>query len=225
MTNKKLGRILIAVGALLLAAAVSLVIYNKYRSSEAKKNAEETVIKLRAYAEKAAESSSLPDKDTESRPDPLPGSSTDTPPAPEEEEELTPLDIDGTRYIGIITVPKLGIELPVTEGWDYVKMQNAACVYSGSIKDRDIIICAHNYSSFFLDLEDLEEGDEVRFTGLDGREYIYRVDWEELISGLDAGTLRSGSDRWDLTLFTCTWSGYSRVTVRCTEVRGQQAAE
>ena len=108
MTNKKLGRILIAVGALLLAAAVSLVIYNKYRSSEAKKNAEETVIKLRAYAEKAAESSSLPDKDTESRPDPLPGSSTDTPPAPEEEEELTPLDIDGTRWASSSPLPRAG---------------------------------------------------------------------------------------------------------------------
>ena len=36
-----------------------------------------------------------------------------------------------------------------------------------------------------------------------------------LLSGWDSPSLiKGGGSDWDLTLFTCTWSGYSRVTVR-----------
>ena len=51
MTNKKRGIILIALGALLLTAAVSLVIYNRCRDSEAGKEAEKTVSVIKAYIE------------------------------------------------------------------------------------------------------------------------------------------------------------------------------
>ena len=63
--------------------------------------------------------------------------------------------------------------------------------------------------------EKLGVGDEVIFTSLNGRQHRYKVAWQELIGGYDTNTMLSCSEDWDLTLFTCTWSGYSRVTLRC----------
>lgn len=53
------------------------------------------------------------------------------------------------------------------------------------------------------------------FTDVYGREFNYTVTNSELLSGWDSPSLiKGGGSDWDLTLFTCTWSGYSRVTVR-----------
>ena len=213
MTNKKRGIILIALGALLLTAAVSLVIYNRCRDSEAGKEAEKTVSVIKAYIEtESARNSSdtAPDMPTEDS-----QSQKNDEEVIAEEQEPEPLEIDGVYYIGLIYLPKLDIELPVTRDWSYNGMANAACRYSGALFTHDLIICAHNYTSFFLNLEKLGVGDEVIFTSLRGKQYHYSVAWQELIGGYDTNTMLSGSDDWDLTLFTCTWSGYSRVTLRC----------
>ena len=209
MTNKKRGIILIAIGALLLSAAMSLVFYNRHRDHEAGELAGKTVTAIKEHIkakEKTSEpsSSAVPDNDEQ----------TDTE-FDEEERSIQPLEIDGVYYIGLIYLPKLDIELPVTRDWSYNGMANAACRYTGSLYTRDLIICAHNYTSFFLNLEKLGVGDEVIFTSLNGRQHRYKVAWQELIGGYDTNTMLSGSEDWDLTLFTCTWSGYSRVTLRC----------
>ena len=88
-------------------------------------------------------------------------------------------------------------------------------MYTGSLYTLDLIICAHNYTSFYLNLEKLGVGDEVIFTSLNGRQHHYVVGWQELIGGYDTNTMLSGCEDWDLTLYTCTWSVYSRVTLRC----------
>ncbi len=213
MTNKKRGVILIALGTLLLSAAVSLVLYNRHRDRKAGDNAQNTTALIREHIAERIENG-----------DPVSGNdafgSAEMPQASDEDEPddsngPEPLEIDGVYYIGLISLPKLGIELPVTKDWSYNGMADAACRYTGSLYRRNLIICAHNYSSFFLDLEKLGEGDEVIFTSLDGREHHYVVGWQELIGGYDTNTMLSGSEDWDLTLFTCTWSGYSRVTLRC----------
>jgi sortase A len=46
-------------------------------------------------------------------------------------------------------------------------------------------------------------------------QYFYRVDYTENVDGYDVDHMLSGgSSDWDMTLFTCTLSGQSRVTVR-----------
>lgn len=123
--------------------------------------------------------------------------------------------LDGNSYIGLISFPTLGQEFPVTRGWSYAAMNTAACQYSGRRVDNDLIICAHNYTGFFDKLDKLSSGDQVIFTDVYGREFNYTVTNSELLSGWDSPSLiKGGGSDWDLTLFTCTWSGYSRVTVR-----------
>ena len=135
--------------------------------------------------------------------------------APAEEEAPT-VDIDGRIYMGLLTMPTLGQEFPVIKGWSYDDMNIAPCQYSGTRAGRDLIICSHNYAGFFDSLEELRSGDEVIFTDLNGRKFTYEISYTELISGWDGNKMFAGAKNdWDMTLFTCTWSGYSRVTCRC----------
>ncbi|MGN0972066.1 MAG: sortase, partial [Aristaeellaceae bacterium] len=51
--------------------------------------------------------------------------------------------IDGQAYIGMMSIPKLGLELPVISEWSYPKLKLAPCRYTGSVYRDDMIICGH----------------------------------------------------------------------------------
>ena len=89
----------------------------------------------------------------------------------------------------------------------------APCRYAGNLYD-GLIIAGHNYVSHFKKLSQLAPGDAVRFTDVDGNVWEYTVTTTEIISGYDVEGMEEGD--WDLTLFTCTYGGQDRVTVRCT---------
>lgn len=125
------------------------------------------------------------------------------------------VELDGNAYIGIISVPSLEIELPVLSRWSYPDLKISPCRYKGTAAEGDMIIAAHNYRSHFGRLNELSGGEEIIFTDANGKIYRYEVTLVEEIRGTDAESMESGSaENWDLTLFTCTLSGRSRVTVR-----------
>ena len=213
MTRKSIiGRILIVLGAMLITAALLLVAYNFYHEAQSRRSMEQVLGKL------TAEIPDEPQEDTdESSPfdvfdkDEIKNDSNE-----KNDEEDPFIEIDGRKYIGLITMPTLGQEFPVIRGWSYDDMNVAPCQYSGTRAERDLIICSHNYAGFFDSLEELRSGDEVIFTDLNGRRYTYEISYTELISGWDGSRMLEGAKTdWDMTLFTCTWSGYSRVTCRC----------
>lgn len=78
------------------------------------------------------------------------------------------------------------------------------------------MIAAHNYAQHFGRLSRLTEGDEVRFTDMDGNSFAYTVAGLEQLDPRQVKDMLSGG--WDLSLFTCTLSGQSRLTVRCVRV-------
>ncbi|MBQ8181961.1 MAG: sortase [Ruminococcus sp.] len=124
-------------------------------------------------------------------------------------------EIDGDSYVGIISIPRLGVRLPVMSEWSYANLKISPCRYSGRADTDDIIIAAHNYSSHFGNIADLLIGDEMIFIAADGIEYRYTVTQTDTLDGTDVeGLVANDSSSWDLTLFTCTLSGQSRVCVR-----------
>ncbi len=123
--------------------------------------------------------------------------------------------IDGHRYIGTVDLPVLDIKLPVMEEWSYPNMRTAPCRYKGSAYLNNMIICGHNYASHLGRLQNLRQGDSVIFTDVDGNEFKYTVKNIELLSKTAVEEMESGI--WDLTLFTCTVDGQTRVTVRCSK--------
>lgn len=121
--------------------------------------------------------------------------------------------INGNAYIGVLELPTLGLELPVMSEWSYSKLNVAPCRYKGSAYSHDLIILAHNYSTHFGTLKNLGIGDPVIFTDVDGNVFRYEVLELEILMPSAMEEMVRGD--WDLTLFTCTVGGQSRVTVRC----------
>ena len=131
----------------------------------------------------------------------------------EEDKKMTEVEIDGYLYIGYISIPALNLELPVMSDWTYDQLQIAPCRYSGSIRGEDLVLMAHNYESHFGLISQLEIGDEVRFTDMDGKTTGYAVVGTDVLDPTAVEVITSGE--YDLTLFTCTYGGSSRVTIYC----------
>lgn len=127
--------------------------------------------------------------------------------------EMPVKSVDGIGYIGLLSVPSQQLELPVIGEWNYPNLKKSPCRYVGSAYTNDLVIAAHNFSSHFGEIKNLNIGDRVRFTDVDGNVFDYRVVETETLQPTAVEEMKSGD--WDLTLFTCTLGGSYRVTVRC----------
>lgn len=132
---------------------------------------------------------------------------------------MAEVEIDGSNYIGYLSIPSLGLELPVMSEWDYARLKIAPCRYVGSAKTDDLVIAAHNYARHFGTLTQLTAGDTVFFTDVEGTVYCYEVAETEVLAPTAIEEM-TGSG-YALTLFTCTYGGKSRVTVRCDRVENE----
>lgn len=132
-------------------------------------------------------------------------------------EEKSVIPLDGYSYIGYLSFPTLGTELPVMDSWDEVRLKRAPCRYYGSAETGDLVIAGHNYRSSFGLCKKLRVGDTVQFTNAAGIVRRYRVGEIEVV-GPDAVDYMINSD-WELSLYTCTYRGTQRLTIRCAEIR------
>ena len=131
--------------------------------------------------------------------------------------KMATVEVDGYDCIGILSVPVLDLELPVLTDWSYAKLKKAPCHYYGSYYEKDFVIAAHNYKSHFGRLSKLQAGDIVVFTDVSGTAHYYEVViLETLPKNATKEMITSG---FDLSLYTCTLGGGSRVTVRCNAVQ------
>ena len=207
----KRGKICTGIGLLLLAAALFLTAYNLRSDAKAGKTADMVLEQLTPELETAEEKAeiSLPALPT--------GESLEEVYIPDyilnPEMDMPVEEIDGQKYIGVLRIPALSLELPVISEWSYPSLQIAPCRYAGSAYLNNMVIAAHNYYSHFGYLKNLSQGDEITFTDTDGNVFRYEVAELETLSPFAIEEMTGGD--WDLTLFTCTVGGQSRVTVRC----------
>lgn len=192
MTGKP-GTLWINLGLLLLAAALFLAAYNQNTSNQAQRISEAVIEELEK-----------PPVWTESQ--------RTEPTEPTQDREMPVQIIDGLAYIGTLSIPSLELALPVLSQWNDANLKTAPCRYQGSVYDGSLIICAHNYASHFGKLKDLRVGDTACFTDMDDIVYRYTVVGQETLDATDIAGMEEGD--WDLTLFTCTAGGQTRVTVR-----------
>ena len=128
-------------------------------------------------------------------------------------QEMTTLMVDGYEYIGCLSVPALGLELPVMSQLDEYRLKLAPCLYMGTANEDNMIIGAHNYKKHFASLSKLMPGDDVVFTAMDGNIYFYQVASLETLMPEEREKLTDTD--YALTLFTCTYGGRKRTVVRC----------
>lgn len=204
--RRKLGALVMALGFALMCAAGTLLGYNHSQDRAAEAAVEVIVPQI---LEKLPERPAQENRAEELIPvDYL----------PPEALEMTRVEIGGYDYVGCLFLPTLERELPVMADWDYERLGIAPCRYTGSINGRNLVIMAHNYASLFGGLWDLQPGDPVRFTDMDGRTTFYQVQAMDLLPPTAVEEMTSGA--FDLTLFTCTYGGENRVTVYCSRIVG-----
>ncbi|MEA4814426.1 MAG: sortase [Oscillospiraceae bacterium] len=207
MGRNKTGLFLIILGCCCVFAAAALYVYNDRISSRAAAEAAD----LTALLEQTMTSDT--EADTQEEDPALPEPQAD---AQAETDAPDSVKVKNYDIIGVLSIPAIDIRLPVISQWSYPNLRAAPCRYSGD-PEGQLILLAHNYARHFGHIKDLEAGDTVGFTAVDGTVYSYQVTETEIVDGEKGlGDITAGSD-WNLTLFTCTYGGASRVVVRCTK--------
>ena len=193
-------------GMLLLVAAFGLTGYNIWDSRRAGKCADELLHELVMPSElqKAEDASKWYLTPEEA-------------PSAEPQEMAAQMLNDELRCVGVLEVPRNQLRLPILCDWDYEKLEQAPCVYSGSYYTDDLVICGHNYSTHFSSLKYIPLGEDIYFTTVDGVVYHYTVDNLETVQPTAVEQMVS-AENWDLTLFTCHNGGQTRCAVRCVRV-------
>ena len=216
----KKGSVLIAMGLLLLAAALLLTAYNIWDGRRADQAAQSALQSLRAQVPGLAPTTTLADI-TQPAPQPEEAQAAAETAEPTEptlpgQREMPTVEVNGYRYIGELDVPSLELSLPVMEEWDYDRLKIAPCRFSGNVYEDNLVICAHNYPTHFSPLKYAPIGTQIKFTDAEGTEFYYTITSIDTIGPNDVEGMLSGD--WDLTLFTCNTSGQTRCTIRCERI-------
>lgn len=204
--KNKLGIACMVLGTALVLASLGLLLWNRQADRQAGEAVDRVLPQLMEQIHLPTPKPSDPTAPTDpepSYPDPY-------------DPTMTEVEIDGYAYIGYLSIPGAGLELPVMAQWDYPRLKIAPCRYVGSTKTDDLVIAAHNYSRHFGGLSKLEAGERVYFTDMDGVVSTYEVVAVEVLNPTAIEEMTAGD--YDLTLFTCTYGGRSRVTARCDRV-------
>lgn len=195
--RRKIAITLMSVGVIFIGFAMGLLIYNNYESRKARESSEVLIESIRlSIAENEL---------TDIVKDPF-------------DEEMVIKEIDGYGYIGYLSIPALQIDLPVMSEWDYGRLKISPCRYYGSTKTDNLVIAAHNYRFHFGYLGHLKRGEKVVFTDMESEKHIYQVTAVEQLMPTDVDKVKDSGD--DLILYTCTYGGAKRITVRCSYADG-----
>lgn len=203
--KQKIGKICMVLGALLILASLGLLAYNKWDAARADKAAQTALGELENTLTKTIEEKNKAD-DVVLQPELDP------------DQPMTEVELDGWNYIGYLSIPSIGLNLPVMSEWSYAGLKIAPGRYSGSTYADNMVVCAHNYAKHFSPIKWLAEGAEVYFTDMDGMRWSYEVSAVEIIQPTQIEKMTEkteDSENWDLTLFTCTTGGSARCAVRC----------
>ena len=123
--------------------------------------------------------------------------------------------VNGHEYIGTLSIPSLGLKVPVQRNWSYENLSVSPCRYSGSAYAGNLAIIAHTYH--FGKLSSLALDATITFTDMENNVFRYVVREKNTISPNDANEIAHSG--YDLTLVTCTISGTKRVAVYCERVK------
>ena len=208
--KRKLGVFLIALGFALILAAGGLLWYNQAQSLHAE------TASARVLAQLAAQIAVHHDEPVGQTPalEPLPEPTLQDTASPAQTDLSDPVTrVDGVDYIGAISFPSLSLELPVMAQWSYEGLRTAPGRYSGSAAGENLVVAGHNYASQLGALNKLSLDDPVLFTDVNGKVYQYAVLDIEILQPSDISNMTAGE--YPLTVFTCTYGGRTRLTIRC----------
>lgn len=214
MIRRATGICIVILGLFLVIGAAGLTLWNIHTDNSAGEVNREVL-------ERIAEAIPPPAEEDEIAPaeDILPGIFTPdfTPQQVKEETpELEKVIVDGREYIGVLSIPRLGLELSILTECDDKTVDAAPGRWVGTPYREGFVIGGHNYRSHLGKIDRLREGDSITFTDLTGKVFSYEVVGQEILEAYQGDIL--ADDEWGLSLFTCTLAGNRRIVVRCTSL-------
>lgn len=243
--GKRTGIFCIALGLCLLAASIGLILYNRWEDKNAASASRQILQDVQEQLTgiitpdipsdptDGGESADGQNEATGDR-EPPAGNIDELPPpvsnesgtiyAPETEEDIPEpvptmptTKVGYNECIGILSIPVLGLELPILTDWSYEKLKVAPCHYYGSYYEKNFVIAGHNYRAHFKRFPELQQGDLIIFTDVTNTAHYYEVVLLETLA--EDATEQMITSGFDLSLYTCTpGGGAGRVTVRCNTV-------
>ena len=217
---KKAGIVIVILGAVLILSALLLLAYNRADDERAGQEAESLLLHAQAEIVRNEEAPT----ETPTAEIPAETRMPETEETPMESASVQPeASEESYDFAGVLTVPSLGLELPVIDEWSYARLRVAPCREFGTAAGGDLVIAGHNYRRHFGRLKELAAGDEVQFTDMDGTVYLYAVSAVETVQPDEVD--RVANSGHDLTLYTCTPGGKTRVTVWCDRTDSNEKSE
>ena len=127
--------------------------------------------------------------------------------------EMPVVEMNGHFYIGTLDIPELKLSLPIMSESSKKNLLISPCRTYGSIYTNDMVIAGHNFRSHFSKLKKLSEHDEIIFTDMDGNVFNYEVVGLEVLQPTQVEEMTESG--FDLSLYTCTYGGKTRLALRC----------
>ena len=129
--------------------------------------------------------------------------------------------VEGYDVIGVLSIQKIGQELPVISQTSEEALKISVCWFAGSLPGEtgNMVITGHDYASgaHFGRLSELKAGDAVTLTA-GNNFYAFEVYETEVIKPDQREKLNDYEGDTALTLLTCTSHGNRRLVVRCKPV-------
>lgn len=139
----------------------------------------------------------------------------------EREQKMAEILADGSR-MGIIEIEKIDVLYAIVEGTEDAQINRAVGHLTESVgigQQGNCVLAGHRggyYGTFFERLPELENGDVVKLTDLNGKEYQYVVYDKKLVDPADWSVIEELGDLHTLTLITCEDDTRKRYVVFAT---------
>lgn len=134
------------------------------------------------------------------------------------EQRLAGILADNSR-IGIVEIDQIDVLYAIVEGTEDEQINRAVGHLKGSAgigEQGNCVIAGHRggyYGTFFERLPELEIGDLVKLTDLNGTEYSYSVYDKKMVEPADWSVTKELNDNHILTLITCEDDTRKRIVV------------
>lgn len=169
MKNRAYRKAFVFAGVLLLAAAMSLFLFGAWKSATQREELSEAMLSMQELFNDSTAG--------------LIGDWAG--------EDMPQLEIDGRNYIGLLEVPECGIALPVAAAWETGLFPFRPARYSGTLYNDSLVIGGSNAEDSFAFIGQLDAGDWVNFTDVQGIRYVFAVSKITHNTTIDIDELRS----------------------------------
>lgn len=187
--NSSSSRVFVLVGVILLAVAIGLSLFSTWEKAEQRRFLSEATQKMQVLLSDAEAG--------------VPGDQSG--------EDMPRLEINGRDYIGLLELPEQSIVLPVAADWDTGLFPFRPACYSGTLHGGTLFIGGSNSDICFAFIGQLDAGDRVNFTDVQGTRYAFTVSRVTHNSTIDTDELQS----LDTPLFLFTKKGNSYLVAHC----------